>query len=189
MMIYIKYAAFLGALLAVFTDLSTGKIYNLLCGVFFTAGLFLNYFSKGVQSLPLSFSGALVPLLILLPVFIFRMIGGGDIKLLMALGSIMGAHDILISIFVTFFLGSAMSLIILLYDGSVQTRFSHLFDFAVKLTKDIRNTRPPGSRPPPDTDNHRMIKKSYIVYGKRPENIHLSVPILMSVMLYAGGIL
>ena len=69
-------------------DLLQEKVDNRLICLGFGSGLILNIFSSGYTGILHFFSGAFFPLLCLLPLFYFRMIGGGDIKLLSALGGI-----------------------------------------------------------------------------------------------------
>ena len=113
--------------------------------------------------------GAGVPLLLLGWLFYFRMLGSGDIKLFCVLGSVMGPYRILWCIWYSFFAGALISFAVLLFCGNFRQRLRYLTGY---LENYIRTGRP----------------EPYYRKGNMIENIHFTVPIFMSVMLYAGGI-
>ena len=109
-------------------------------------------------------SGTGIPLVVLGWLFYFRMLGSGDIKLFCVLGGIMGPVHILWCIWYAFLTGGLLSLAILILCGGFSQRIQY-------LVKYIRT----GER------------KAYYRNGTAWENIHFTVPVFMSVMLYAGG--
>ena len=89
-------------------------------------------------------------------------------KLFCVLGGIMGPVHILWCIWYAFLTGGLLSLAILILCGG----FSQRIQYLVKYMKTYIRT---GER------------KAYYRNGTAWENIHFTVPVFMSVMLYAGG--
>lgn len=115
-------------------------------------------------------AGAVIPLVLLGWLFAFRMLGAGDIKLFSALGGIMGVGNIGKCILFSLFLGAFISIAILISNGNISQRFHY---FAGYLEELIRT----GERKP------------YCRKGMSfPENFHFTVPVFLSVLLYAGGV-
>ena len=112
--------------------------------------------------------GILVPFFLLLPLFYFRMLGAGDIKLFCVLGSVLGYETIVKIMVCSFFLGALLSLAFLISCGNLKERCLYFFHYLYRYGK-TRNPVP------------------YIKRGRRAENFHFTVPILLGVMLYAGG--
>lgn len=113
--------------------------------------------------------GALIPAAALGGLFVFRMLGAGDIKLFCTLGGIMGPETIWRCMGVSFLMGAAISLPLLILYGNSAERLRYLQSY-------IRDYQRTG------------IRKPYYRTGSALENFHFTVPIFMSVMLYAGGI-
>ncbi len=88
---------------AAFTDYRTGKIYNWLTLPALLTGLVVAML-MGVPTMISALQGVAVACVIFLPMFFGGILGGGDVKLLMALGTVLGAQG-------TFFL-SCMALVI-----------------------------------------------------------------------------
>ena len=78
--------------IAVYTDVRVGKIFNLLTGPCILLGLALNAAWGGLDGVGLSIEGIGLGLGIFIASSLFfgRLLGGGDIKLLMAIGAIQG---------------------------------------------------------------------------------------------------
>lgn len=77
-------------LAAVFYDLRTGRIPNLLNAAGFVSGAVIASARGGAAGLAWSTAGALLGLAVLLLPFLLHMVGGGDVKFLAAAGSIVG---------------------------------------------------------------------------------------------------
>ena len=112
--------------------------------------------------------GIALPFFLLLPLFAFRMLGAGDIKLFCVLGGILGLSVILKLMVCSFFLGAILSVAFLISCGNLKERGFYFFHYVCEYVKT-------GERKP------------YIERGKRAENFHFTVPVFLSVMLYAGG--
>lgn len=75
---------------------------------------------------------------------------------------------VLFCIFYSFILGAILSLAFLITCGNFLQRFSYFSDYISTFLKTKKRV-------------------PYYFTGARPENIHFTVPVLMGVMLYAGG--
>lgn len=96
---------------AVYTDVRVGKIHNWLTVPFAGAGLVLNAVDTGLDGLITSLLGIAVGL----GVFVFsslfgRILGGGDIKLLMAIGAIQGPAFLLWTIVYMAIIGGVLAI-------------------------------------------------------------------------------
>lgn len=79
------------ALIAAYTDIRWGKIFNVITVPFALLGLTLNAVGGGLEGFLLSLGGIGAGFALwLVSNFLGRILGGGDIKLLMAFGALMG---------------------------------------------------------------------------------------------------
>lgn len=155
---------------AVVMDIRTAKVDNgwiLFCLV---TGFAARILKDGFGAAPDFLAGAALPLLVLGSLFVFRMLGPGDIKLLSALGGILGTEKILKCILCSLFIGAGISAAILISNGDISRRFLYFIQY-------IRELSETGERKP------------YYRKGMTPlENFHFTVPVFLSVVLYAGGV-
>jgi prepilin peptidase CpaA len=87
------FATLLGAsALAVREDLLSHRIPNSLTGSLLCAGLTLQFVSGGWAALGTAALGVLVGLAMLLPLYMLRATGAGDVKLLAAAGAVLGPY-------------------------------------------------------------------------------------------------
>lgn len=82
--------------------------------------------------------GFLTPLLILGWLFIFRMLGPGDIKLFCVIGTILGPDKILACIAISILIGAVISASILISNGIICQRFLYLFRYITKFLETRR---------------------------------------------------
>ena len=101
--------------------------------------------------------------------FIFRMLGAGDIKLLSVIGSMIGPTKILNCISYSFLIGAVISAALMISSGIVCQRILYLLHYISVYFKT-------GKREP------------YYKSGMPLENFHFTVPIFLSALLYAGGV-
>ena len=146
------------ALLAMVVDLKTETIPNEGICLFWGTGLAYRIAR-----------GAVLPVLLLAALFLPRMIGAGDIKLLSALGGMMGPAAVVKCIGISFFCGAVLGAAILIDTGTLFLRLRHFADYFRTFIK-TKTVVP------------------YYQRGERLENIHFSVPVFMAVMLHMGGI-
>lgn len=153
---------------AAWMDLRQTKVDNGWLLFWLGTGLCIRLIRSGPGILTECLPGMAIPLLLLFPFFYFRMLGAGDIKTLAVLGSMLGRRAILSCLFLTFLLGAALSLLTFLLDGGWQKRLQYLFSW-------LRKYLQTGQKAP------------YIQKGIQEESLHMTIPILMSVLLWAGG--
>lgn len=153
---------------AVLMDFLMEKVIN----SFICLGLLVGFVTclqeEGIRGIPVYAAGVLIPCVLLLPLFYFRMLGAGDIKVFAVLGGLTGSHGILFIMFGSFLLGAVLSLAFLISCGNLKERISYFFHYFYKYFV-----------------THQV--QSYIQKGQKAENFHFTVPIFLSVMLYAGG--
>ncbi len=165
---YCKLAALLLAVTAAFFDLSTDKIPNWLCFAGFGAGICLRMLLLPAgpwQGLFGALLGAGLPFALLFLPYCFRMVGAGDVKLLMALGAFAGWPGSLNLLFGTLLLGAAFSIGIMCGRTGFLPRLRHFKGFVQGLLAGV---------PEP-----------YGTIGKRPENMHFAVPVFLGTFLWA----
>lgn len=161
---------------AVFMDLAWEKVDN----QFILFGLILGFGYQiglcGLRGAVIFVTGAGIPILFLYILFFFRMIGSGDIKLLSVLGGFIGPLSIAKCIFLSFLFGAVLSIFVIFICGNFTARLKYFTNYINRLviTKEFSLTE--GVMP-------------YYVRGKRMENIHFTVPVFMSMIVYAGGLL
>lgn len=154
---------------AVCMDIIQERVANEWIFLFWGLGIVYQLVSKGLEGLPVFLGGAGIPILCLFILYMFRMLGPGDIKVLSALGGFMGIAPILKCMAVSFFIGAVISLAILIANGNFVQRLWYFTNYISQLIQ--TKQRRPYYRP-----------------GKQEENIHFTVPMLIGVILFAGGV-
>ena len=154
---------------AVWMDMKDASVDNGWILVSFISGILLQIVEKGAKGSLVFLTGAAVPVLLLGILFIFRMIGAGDIKLLCALGGFLGPRTIMECMFYSLLAGAGISLAILISTGGLRQRILYLYQYM----KEFYCTG--------------EIRPYYRKGMEYPENFHFTVPIFLSVLLYAGG--
>ena len=157
------------AFLGVCMDLRNEKIANAAIVIFTFVGLIYQTGSYGLMGIWEYLKGAGVPLLLLFVLFVFRMLGPGDIKLLSALGGIMGVSAIFKCIIISFFFGAILALAIIISCGNLVQRLRYFAEYLNRTLQTKKIT-------------------AYYKPGMPIENFHFSIPIFMSIILYAGGL-
>lgn len=151
-------------------DLKEERISNIWICIGWLFGFFLSLYQKPRAGILSFFAGGLIPLFLLGILFFLRMLGAGDIKLLSVLGTLMGPESIFPCLFWTFLFGGLLSTAILFTCGNVKERFHYFFTY---IQQSIQNKQ----------------RIPYRMNGaRRLEHFHFSVAILMSTLLWAGGI-
>lgn len=154
---------------AMIMDLRSAKIDNgwILFSMFL--GLIVCIWEKGISGIWFFMMGSILPLFLII-LFLFGMLGAGDIKLFCALGSVLGISGIWKCILVSFFLGAGISAAIL----AVTHSFCERIHYFIQYMEHFFHT---GEMTP-----YRSKEITAL------ENFHFTVPIFMSVLLHAGGI-
>lgn len=108
---------------SVVSDLKLSKIPNILVFPASISGLAINTWYSGFAGLKHSLAGMVLPIIILGVFFYVRLLGAGDIKLLSAIGSIIGWKLILDSIACTFIIAGFIALAALIKTSKVKSTF------------------------------------------------------------------
>lgn len=153
---------------AVLMDFLMEKVVNSFICLGFMAGLICQIIKNGYGGVFSFAAGMIIPFMLLLPLFYFRMLGAGDIKLFSVLGGILGYQAALKIMVCSFFLGGALSLAFLISCGNLRERISYFFNYLYTYY---------------ETGQVRSYKQK----GKCVENFHFTVPVFLGVVLYAGG--
>lgn len=157
------------AFLGVCMDLAREKIANAAIVIFILIGLIYQTSIHGLIGIWEYLKGAGVPLLLLFVLFVFRMLGPGDIKLLSVLGGIMGVNAIIKCIAISFIFGAILSIAIIIACGNLTQRIRYFVEYITHTLQTKKIT-------------------AYYKSGMAIENFHFSIPIFMSIILYAGGL-
>ncbi len=113
--------------IAVYTDVRYGKIYNYLTLPAMGLGLVLNTIGGGVDGLVASLGGVGIALaLFLMSRFLGRILGGGDIKLLGAVGALQGATFLVWALLYTALIGGVLAIIVAIGHGILWQRVKNL---------------------------------------------------------------
>ncbi|QUM76586.1 prepilin peptidase [Moritella sp. 24] len=97
---------------ALYFDMRYQRIPNRLCQLTLLMGLIINISFYSLIGLGQALSGAALALAILLPAYKFRLIGGGDVKIMVAIGAIIGPILIAWSIAYAIIFGAFTSVLI-----------------------------------------------------------------------------
>ena len=157
------------AFLATCMDVTTEKISNVAIVIFILVGIIYQMDTHGAVGIWCYLKGAGIPLLMLFLLFIFRMLGPGDIKLLSVLGGIIGVGPIIKCIIFAFLFGAVFAVAFIVVCGNWRERLRYFTEYITRLIKTKEIT-------------------AYYKPGMQMENFHFSIPIFMSIILYAGGL-
>lgn len=102
-------------IIAIAFDLTLKKIPNWLCLITIFSGFVINSYFAQLNGLMLSFLGFTLAFIILFPTFIFKILGAGDIKLMMGIGALMGPTLLIWSVLYAVVAGAITSLILILW--------------------------------------------------------------------------
>jgi prepilin peptidase CpaA len=108
-------AAIAVAMLAAYTDLRWRKIPNNLTVPAAVAGIVLNTLSGGWFGLLFSLMGMVIGILIFIVPFALRGMGGGDVKLMGALGALLGGYAIVSVALYAALLGGVLGILMAIY--------------------------------------------------------------------------
>lgn len=113
-------------LLALASDLKTYGIKNSITYGFMLIGLTVNLAMEGIGGLVFSLQGIILPAACLFALYIIKIIGAGDVKLLCAVGAVMGAAFTLYATICSFICGGFIAWGLILARNNASERFNHL---------------------------------------------------------------
>lgn len=154
--------------IAMCMDFLIEKVVNGFITVILLTGFFWQIWENGIMGILIGGTGFLLPCIVLMPLFYFRMLGAGDIKLICSLGIFLGISNVFQLILCSLFLGGLLSFAFLISCGNFKERFFYFFNYVYEYSQ-------------------TKVLCAYKKKGKQVENFHFTVPIFLSVMLYVGG--
>jgi prepilin peptidase CpaA len=105
-------------------DVRTRRIPNLLSGPAILLGLALNTFYFGLAGLGASLGGALLALALLLFPFALGGIGGGDVKMMTAVGALLGPDRAILGLAIGILLGGVIMVVHLAWLGRLREKMA-----------------------------------------------------------------
>lgn len=120
---------FVGAVLVIacITDLRTRRIPNVLTLPAMVAGLLFHLATGGVSAAGWSLTGCALGALLFFPLFALRGMGGGDVKLLAAVGAWLGPSQVMMAALATSIAGGAIAIAVAMAHGYLRTAVSNLW--------------------------------------------------------------
>src|SRR5688572_2486300 len=120
---------FVGALLALacLSDLRTRRIPNALTFSAAACGLLFHLITGGSTAAAWSLGGCLLGAALFFPMFALRGMGGGDVKLLAAVGAWLGPGQVAIAALATSIAGGVLGLVVAVVYGYLRTALSNLW--------------------------------------------------------------
>jgi len=137
------------------TDIWKQKIPNALVVSIIILGLFNNYYSNGIDGLYTGTLGFLTGLLLMLPFYMFFSMGGGDVKLMAAVGASTGTLAIIYIILYTMVAAFFMALIYLGFKGKIGSLLTRLW---ITLSGALIGVK---SYQPPETGDAALARMPY----------------------------
>lgn len=124
-------------------DFASFKIKNRLILIGLIVGMLLRIYDMEWTSLLDGFIGMVVPVIILFPFFLFKVLGAGDIKLFSMIGLFYGIPFVLNSMLYSLFIAGFMSILYLIRSKQFQARYEYFIRYIkssyVKVTKDEKS--------------------------------------------------
>ena len=154
---------------SVLYDLHAGRIPNGITAAGLLCGLAWQLFANGASGAILFFGGTALPLLVFGVFYFFRMIGAGDLKLLCTVGGFVGPGACFSCITAAVFFGGLISLAVMLHRRSFCRRMFCFFEY-VSDYSDTKQWKP------------------YLKAAGEEDRFCFSIPVLLSVLCYIGGI-
>jgi prepilin peptidase CpaA len=114
-------------LLAVRHDIRSRRIPNLLVGAGMLAGLACAA-APGGMGLPWALAGMGLGLVCLLPLYALGALGAGDVKLMAAVGGLIGPHGMPLALLWTLLAGGLLTLLVTLYHGTAMQMLRNVRD-------------------------------------------------------------
>lgn len=124
-------------LIAVFTDICTGKVRNRLICLGISTGIFFQIWEFGMIGLFWSGIQIFFPVIVLFLLFLMHALGAGDIKLFSMIGSIWNLKLLCYCMIFSFLTGAVFSLLKLLYQKNLISRILYFCRY-VKISLETR---------------------------------------------------
>lgn len=105
--------------IAAYTDLKFGKVYNALILVGLISGMILR-FPGGESDIRQAFMSIGISVALLLPIYLCKGIGAGDVKLFAAIAAFLNCTDMVQCIILSFLIGGVISIIFVVKNKSIK---------------------------------------------------------------------
>ena len=154
-------------LIAVILDFTTGKVSNKLILYGFLLGFF---FTVVVDKHNIFYylRGTFVPIFVLLVIFVIGGIGAGDVKLFAVIGGFIGYQGVFKCIIASFIFGAIIAVFKILIQRNLFQIFHNIGLFLFRIFQ---------------------FKQIQTIERDKSNTIHFTLPILLGVLYYIGGIL
>lgn len=116
--------------LALICDIKTYKIKNSITLTFTALGIITNVIAFRIEGFKISILGWSTAVALLFILYVFKMLGAGDIKLFGAIGAIMGYKFVMNCIVASFLFGGIIGLGFLLARKNSKDRFKYFYNYA-----------------------------------------------------------
>jgi len=120
-------------IICIFTDLKYKKVYNIVSFSSIFLGFLLNYLFFGMKGFKQSLTGAIAGFSILFLFFISGGIGAGDIKFLIAIGSLKGAKFVINGTFYGAMAAGIFTVVLLIQKKLLFSTIKKIFVFLISL--------------------------------------------------------
>ena len=117
--------------ISAYTDLSQRKIFNIVTFSAIVMGLVLNLLFFGWSGFLNSLLAFGVGFLVFLIIYVLGGLGGGDVKLIGAIGAIKGFPFILDAMFLSIFTGGIFALLVMVWNGVLRRSLKNIFRLIV----------------------------------------------------------
>ncbi|MFC7063860.1 A24 family peptidase [Halobacillus seohaensis] len=132
------------------TDIRSRKIYNVITLPAVLLGLIIHTIINGWQGLLFSGSGLLVGGGLLFILFVFGAMGAGDVKLLAAIGSLMGTNFVFYTFIYAALIGGLVAFVLLFRKKKLSGFFQQIF-FSIFIFKGERGSLSVSQQPGSET--------------------------------------
>lgn len=113
-------------LIAAFTDIRQRRIPNLLTLPTILLALLCYFITDGLSGLFFSLKGSALAFMIFLPPFLFGAMGAGDVKLMSAVGAVLGPEQTLTALLFIFTSGALLAVFQMIKRGTLQQTISRM---------------------------------------------------------------
>lgn len=118
---------------AVYEDIKSYTISNVLILIGWISGFLLQIMTNGIQGIGYWCLGCIIPIVVTYVLFYFKMLGAGDIKLLSVIGGMCGIGFLKSVLSVSLFVGAVLSLMQMLRWKQLQIRFLYFFKYVTEM--------------------------------------------------------
>lgn len=124
--------------IATWQDIRSHRIPNALIITGWVIGVVLSAWLNGMSGVVNALEGGVIGLAVLLPFYLMRTLGAGDVKLMAVVGVFLGPTDVLMAILATFLAGGVMALVVAIRLGMMTRLLQNvklmLFGAVVKMS-------------------------------------------------------